>query len=95
MRILLLAALPIIVRVHYVAISQISRQMSRAAVIFLVAAVMEISFSIAGALMGGLVGLSVGWVLAVYVEGIVMIPAVYRAATRLETPSAVNEAGSG
>jgi O-antigen/teichoic acid export membrane protein len=95
MRILLLAALPIIVRVHYVAISQIRRQMSTAAVIFLAAAVMEISFSIAGAMMGGLVGLSVGWVLAVYVEGIGMTPAVYRAATRLETPPAVNGASSG
>jgi O-antigen/teichoic acid export membrane protein len=84
LRILVVAALPIIVRVHYVAICQIRRQLRLAAKVFLAAAVLELSLAVAGALLGGLVGLSVGWVLAVYIEAVVMIVTVWRAATVIE-----------
>ncbi|MFO7540933.1 MAG: hypothetical protein R6X32_23065, partial [Chloroflexota bacterium] len=84
LRILVVAALPIIVRVHYVAICQIRRQLRLAAKVFLAASVLELSLAVAGALLGGLVGLSVGWVLAVYIEAVVMIVTVWRAATVIE-----------
>jgi O-antigen/teichoic acid export membrane protein len=86
LRILVLAALPIIVRVHYVAICQIRRQLRLAAMVFLAAAILELSLAIAGALLGGLVGLSLGWVLAVYIEGAMMMFTVRRVATQDRTP---------
>ncbi|MBX3055219.1 MAG: hypothetical protein KF770_01985 [Anaerolineae bacterium] len=85
LRILLLAALPIIIRVHYVAIRQIRRELKQAATLFLAAAVLELSLAITGAAVGGLTGLSAGWVLAIYLEGVWMAPAVYRVAVQAKT----------
>jgi hypothetical protein len=39
-----------------------------------------------GARLGGLVGLSLGWVVAVYVEAVFMSPAVYRATFPVHVP---------
>lgn len=92
LRILLLAALPIIVRVHYVAIRQIRRELKQAATLFLAAAFLELSLAITGAAVGGLTGLSAGWVLAIYLEGVWMAPAVYRVAAQAKTiPPATGE----
>jgi O-antigen/teichoic acid export membrane protein len=92
LRLLLLAALPIIIRVHYVAICQIRRQLARAATLFLGVAIFELTLAIAGAMVGGLIGLTIGWVLAIYVQGMAMLPAVWRAANQVDSePTAVAE----
>jgi O-antigen/teichoic acid export membrane protein len=80
LQILLLASLPIVVRVHYVAIHQIKRQIKQAASVLLAMTVLELLMAITGARLGGLVGLSLGWVLAIYLEGFLMISHVYRTA---------------
>jgi O-antigen/teichoic acid export membrane protein len=80
LRILALAALPVVIRVHYVAIHQIRRQIKQAALTFLMMAILELSFSIAGGILGSLVGLSIGWVLAMYIEAAFMVSTVFRTA---------------
>jgi O-antigen/teichoic acid export membrane protein len=80
MRILLVAALPITVRAHYVAIYQVRRQVQKAAYIFVGAAILELSLAIAGAWLGGLTGLSIGWVVALYLQGVFMGREVYAVA---------------
>lgn len=80
LQILLLASLPIVIRVHYVAIHQIKRQIRQAASILVAMTVLELLLAIAGAKLGGLVGLSLGWVLATYIEGFLMITRVYQTA---------------
>jgi O-antigen/teichoic acid export membrane protein len=82
LRIMLLAALPVVIRVHYVAIHQIKRQIKPAAIKFFFLAIMELTFAIMGGKYGGLVGLSIGWVLAMYIEGALMFSTVYRTAFR-------------
>ncbi|HRQ37982.1 MAG TPA: hypothetical protein PLD25_08715 [Chloroflexota bacterium] len=91
LRILLLAALPIIIRVHYVAIRQIRRELKQAAALFLAAAGLELSLAIVGAAVGGLTGLSFGWVLAIYLEGIWMAPTVYRVAMQARNVPAITK----
>lgn len=92
LRVLMLAALPVVIRVHYVAIHQIRRQIKRAALTFLVMAAIELTFAIAGGIWGGLIGLSIGWVLAMYIEAAWMVSAVYRTATEIKdvTPLKTN-----
>lgn len=89
LRWLLLAALPIVIRVHYVAICQIRRQLAHAATVFLAASVLELTLAIVGALVGGLIGLTIGWVIATYIQGIAMIPAVWRVARQLDEAEVV------
>ena len=98
MQILLLAALPIVIRTHYVAIYQIRRELKKAAFIFMGAAVLELALAILGGWWGGLVGLSVGWVVAIYLQGLWMTPMVYRVAvpdlpTAVDKPETESEAG--
>jgi hypothetical protein len=45
-----------------------------------IGAILEIALATLGALMGGMVGLTIGWIVAVCVEAIVTIRTVYRAA---------------
>lgn len=94
MQILLLAALPIVIRTHYVAIYQIRRELKKAAFIFMGAAVLELTLAIVGGWWGGLAGLSAGWVVAIYLQGLWMIPTVYRVAVP-DLPTAVDEPEAG
>lgn len=80
LRVFLLVALPVVIRAHYVAIHQIKRHITQAAVQFWIMAAFELTLATIGAVMGGLFGLSVGWALAVYVESGVMAPMVFRTA---------------
>jgi O-antigen/teichoic acid export membrane protein len=83
-RILMLAALPFVIRVHYVAIHQIKRQIKRAALTLLGMAVMELTFAVVGSVLGGLIGLSTGWVLAIYIEAAWMLSTVYHTASEIK-----------
>jgi O-antigen/teichoic acid export membrane protein len=89
LRILALAALPVVIRVHYVAIHQIRRQIKQAALVFLTMAILELSFSIGGGIWGGLLGLSIGWVVAMYIEAAFMVSTVYRTAFQASNAPAV------
>lgn len=87
LRVFLLVALPVVIRAHYVAIHQIRRQINRAAVQFWIMVAFELSLATIGAAVGGLFGLSVGWALAVFIEGGTMAPLVFRTAFQSEDES--------
>lgn len=81
LRILVVGIFPIIIKTHYVAVSQIFGRMINAAKIIAIGSVLELSLAALGAYLGGLAGLSLGWVVAVYVQSLMMTSLVYRVAT--------------
>ncbi len=80
LRILALAAFPMIIKFHYIAVSRIHSKMVRAVLPVAMGSVLELGIAAIGAHMDGLIGLSFGWVVAVCIEAVFMFPAVYRAA---------------
>jgi O-antigen/teichoic acid export membrane protein len=76
---LTIGVLPLIVKSHYVAISRIEGTVGRAALLIVGGAILELSAAYMGGRLGGLVGLSLGWLLAVTTEGVVIAPLVRRA----------------
>jgi O-antigen/teichoic acid export membrane protein len=90
-------ALPLVIRDHWIALARIRRQTQRGARIIALSAGLEMLGAIGGGLVGGLAGLSVGWLLALTVAAVAMAPTVLRAATRLpavNTPPSRSIAGS-
>jgi O-antigen/teichoic acid export membrane protein len=84
LQILSISIFPIIIKTHYVAISQIFGQMMKAVKLMAVGSILELGFAAIGAHWGGLSGLSLGWVIAVYIEGMITIAPVYLIATSSE-----------
>lgn len=80
LRILAVSIFPIIIKTHYVAVSQIFGRMIKAAKLIAVGSILELGLAAIGAHLGGLPGLSLGWVIAVYIEGLLTIAPVYRIA---------------
>lgn len=79
LRILTIAVFPITIRIHYVTICRIHRQILRAAGWMALGGLLELTFASLGAAYGGLPGLCMGWLLAVFIESIFFMPTVYRA----------------
>ena len=79
LRIMALAAFPMIIKVHYIAIFQIRRQIRAAALVMVAGAALEMSFAFIGGSTGHLWALSAGWSLAIFIEAAVTAPVVYRA----------------
>jgi O-antigen/teichoic acid export membrane protein len=80
LRILGLGAFPMIIKQHYVAIGRIRSKMVSVALPIAIGSILELGIAALGARLGGLVGLSIGWVVAVFLEAIFMFPTVYRVA---------------
>jgi O-antigen/teichoic acid export membrane protein len=81
MRILSLGVFPLIIKVHYITIVRIYGRLNRAAFLMMVSALLEIALAATGANLGGLLGISLGWLVALCAEAVFMAPVVYRAAT--------------
>ncbi len=79
LRILVLAAFALTIKNHYISICRIQDHIGRALVAIVPAGTVELGAALVGAHYYGLDGLSVGWVVAVYIEAICMLPTVYRA----------------
>lgn len=77
---LVIAYIPTIPRTHYVAASRASGRISQAAAVMTVAAIMEMAAVVVGAKWNGLVGLSVALLGVKCLTGVVVTPAVIRAA---------------
>jgi O-antigen/teichoic acid export membrane protein len=77
LRILLLAAFPLIIKYHYISICRIQDRIVRALLGMLPGGLLELAAAVLGAHLGGLTGLSAGWVAAIYVESIFMFRTVY------------------
>lgn len=73
-----LAVFPVIVRHHYVAIQRVRGQLVWTALIAAVAGVPELVLAALGASLGGLPGMSLGWIIALYLETIPMAIVVWR-----------------
>lgn len=79
LRILALGGFPYIIRGHYVAICRIQGRVLHAMLPMAAGTVLELGAAALGAQLGGLTGLSLGWVAALCVEAVFMSPTVFRA----------------
>ncbi|HEX6608444.1 MAG TPA: hypothetical protein VF276_16200, partial [Chloroflexia bacterium] len=82
LRLLALGVIPLVVRYHYIALARLRGRMHQAALLQACASGLELVLAATGAALGGLAGLSIGWLLAVTIEAMVMASAVYRAGWR-------------
>ncbi len=80
MRLLVIAYLPTIPRVHYIAVCRAAGKVPRAAAVLTTAAALEVAAAAVGGASGGLTGLSLALLAVVLIEGLVTAPAVIRAA---------------
>lgn len=78
MRLLALAAFPFFMKELYLAISRIYDRMRDALVPMVASALFEVVAAILGAHLGGISGLSLGWLIAVCIEAALMSIFVYR-----------------
>jgi len=78
LRILVIGALPEIIRSHYVAICRIKGTLAQGMLPIAGGTILELVAAAAGAHIGGLSGLCLGWVSALAVESLIMSPAVFR-----------------
>ncbi len=85
LRILLLAAFPLIIKYHYIAICRIHDKLAGAMLGMLPGGLLELGAAALGAHVGGLKGLSVGWVAAIYLESLFMFRTVFKTMRSLET----------
>jgi O-antigen/teichoic acid export membrane protein len=79
LRILACGALPLAIKAHYVTICRVRQHLASAALAAAAAGAVEIGCAALGAALGGLSGLSLGWVVALTLEAAGMAPTVLRA----------------
>ena len=79
LRILSLGAFPMIIKNHYIAVGRIHSRITRVALPVAIGSMLELGAAALGAHLGNLVGLSVGWVVAVCIEAAFMFHSVYKA----------------
>jgi O-antigen/teichoic acid export membrane protein len=80
LRLLGLGAFPFLLKDLYVAISRIQDRIAKALLPLAAGAVLEVGLAALGARLGDLTGLSLGWVIAVCIEAVLIVPTVYRIA---------------
>lgn len=78
LRIMVLAVFPLVIKDHYVSICRIEGRLAQGALLVSAGALLEVIGAALGAHLGGLVGLSLGWVAMICLEAVVMAPTVYR-----------------
>jgi O-antigen/teichoic acid export membrane protein len=81
LRILCLGGAPAIVKTHYIAIRRARNELRGALPAMVAGGLLEVALAMIGALLGGLVGLSLGWAIAVSIQAACMSGVVYRAAS--------------
>ena len=89
LRILGLESFPFIIKNHYVAICRIQGQIAHASLTTIAGGILELSASALGAHIGGLSGLSLGWLAAMCIEAMFMSRIVYRAVLSKDTSSQI------
>ncbi|WP_167587416.1 hypothetical protein [Kineococcus rubinsiae] len=82
LRILVLAGLPFVVKDHFVALRRVQGRTSEATLVLVVFTVAELAGALVGASLGGVVGLSVGWVGVLFLEALVLAVPLVRAHRR-------------
>jgi O-antigen/teichoic acid export membrane protein len=92
LQLLIVAVIPIVIKTHYVALLRIQRRIAAASLALLAGDLLEIGGAAAGALVGGLPGLVIGWLLGLTLESACMIPTVWQivvGSTRQTNPRAL------
>jgi O-antigen/teichoic acid export membrane protein len=79
LHVVVLGVLPGVIKIHYVAVSQVRGQVRRAAVVVALAAGCELAAAAVGANLGGLYGLVVARLVVLCLEALCMAPVVLRA----------------
>ena len=79
LRILAICAFPLIIKNHYIAISRIQNRMARAMPPIAIGTLLELGGAALGGHLGGISGLSLGWLLALCLEAAFMSRVVYKA----------------
>ncbi len=87
LRILAIGALPLIIKYHYLAIHRIKDNVSKAIVPITIGSILELVMAVVGTHLWGLSGLSLGWVIGMYIEAIIMGPTVLRTLRGLDIPA--------
>lgn len=85
LRILVFGAFPQIIKNHYISICRIHDRIGRAMISMAPGGLLEICAAAAGAKLGGLNGLSLGWIGALCIEALFMLPAIYRVTRKAHT----------
>jgi O-antigen/teichoic acid export membrane protein len=85
LRILVLAAFPLTIKYHYIAICRIQDRITQAMLGMLPGGLLELAAATLGARLGGLTGLSLGWVVAISLEAMFMTHTVYKTLLSSET----------
>ncbi len=78
LRILALAAFPLIIKNHYISLCRIQERIGKAMVSMLPGGGLELVGAAFGARLAGLQGLSLGWLGALVIEAALMFPTIYR-----------------
>ncbi|MGI8826261.1 MAG: lipopolysaccharide biosynthesis protein [Chloroflexota bacterium] len=81
-----MSVFPFSLKNHFMTIHRIRRHIGPAAVIAIGFTVFELACAVIGAHLGGLEGLTLGWVGAMYLQGILTLPTVYRLARYSKGP---------
>jgi O-antigen/teichoic acid export membrane protein len=85
LHILALGVFPLIIKNHYMTISRIQNRMLFILLPMLLGIVLELGGAALGAHLGGLSGLSLGWVIALFIEALYMSPSVYKVVQPIKT----------
>jgi O-antigen/teichoic acid export membrane protein len=85
MRILGMGAIPFLIKDHYVAICRIQDRITKALLPLAGGALLEVGIAVLGARLGGISGLSLGWVIAVCIEALLMSRTVYKTIRPINT----------
>ncbi|HEY0754633.1 MAG TPA: zinc ribbon domain-containing protein [Ktedonobacteraceae bacterium] len=80
LRVLALAVFPIIIKSHYLAICRVYDRSKQIIAPTAIGTILELGLAVVGARMDGLLGLSLGWLIALVLEAFYMSRTVYKAA---------------
>ena len=86
LRILAIGSIPLVIKYHYLAIHRIKDHVSKAIVPITVGSILELVMAVIGTHFYGLSGLSLGWVVGMFIEASIMAPTVIRTLRGLDIP---------
>jgi O-antigen/teichoic acid export membrane protein len=87
LRLLGMGAIPFLIKDHYIAICRIQDRIAKALLPLAGGALLELGIAVLGARLGGISGLSLGWVIAVCIEALLMSGRVYKTIRPTSTPT--------